>query len=124
MGGALTSVIRTAVPAVAGAVLAVAAWAGMDLDDGAVIAAVTGALTLAWYVVCRGMEVLGRRMGWPWLRTLGGALLGWAREPVYPAPQVHRELPPLDDPAAFRAALRRMGVTDGSGHDDRPRGIP
>ncbi|WP_018386575.1 hypothetical protein [Wenjunlia vitaminophila] len=78
------SFMRTVVPIVVGLLLGLAARAGFDLDGETATAAVTAALTAAYYAVFRLLEEAAGRIGWDWLRKLAGVLLGWARPPRYP----------------------------------------
>lgn len=81
-----TSIMRTLVPLVVGLVLGAAARVGLDLDDAQATAAVTTALTAAYYTAFRSLEEWAGRLDAPWLRQLAGVLLGWARPPEYPTP--------------------------------------
>lgn len=80
------SFLRTAVPVVAGLLLGWAARVGWHLDDAQVTAAVTAALTFAYYAVFRLLEETAEHLRVPWLRTAAGVLLGWARPPQYETP--------------------------------------
>ena len=84
MPGLFISTMRTAVPIVAGALLSLAAWAGLDLDSQAVMLAVTVVLTVAYYLLFRLLELLGERAPGVVLQNLAGVFLGWARPPAYP----------------------------------------
>ncbi|MDH6224373.1 hypothetical protein [Streptomyces sp. MJP52] len=85
MSNLFISTMRTAVPLVAGWLLTLAVRAGVDIDSELVVAAVTALLTLAYYLVFRGLEVLGQRARGTALQSIAGILLGWARPPAYPA---------------------------------------
>ncbi|MDH6226197.1 hypothetical protein [Streptomyces sp. MJP52] len=78
------SVMRTAVPLVAGWLLTLAVRAGVDIGSEQVVAAVTALLTLAYYLAFRGLEVLGQRARGTTLQNIAGWFLGWARPPAYP----------------------------------------
>lgn len=86
------SLMRTAVPLVAGWLISLAVWAGVDVDSQAVTGAVTLALALAYYAVFRLLEQLGVKARGTVLQKLAGFLLGWARPPAYPAEPT---LPPV-----------------------------
>ncbi|MFD0078245.1 hypothetical protein ACFVIY_38090 [Streptomyces sp. NPDC127166] len=87
------SLMRTAVPAVAGWLIGLAAWAGLDLDTNTVLGAVTLLCTVAYYVLFRLLEIAGQRARGTTLQRLAGIMLGWARPPQYPAPAP--TLPPI-----------------------------
>ncbi|MGW1587333.1 hypothetical protein [Streptomyces sp. NPDC002386] len=97
MSGLFVSIMRTAVPLVAGWLLTLAVSAGVDLDSATVTSLVTVALALAYYLVFRVLERLGQRSQGTALQNLAGVLLGWARPPQYP------KLPDLQpvDPAGY-----------------------
>lgn len=86
------SVMRTAVPLVAGWLISLAVWAGVEVDSQAVIGAVTLALALAYYALFRLLELLGTKARGTVLQKLAGFFLGWARPPAYPAESA---LPPV-----------------------------
>ncbi|MDX3199969.1 hypothetical protein [Streptomyces scabiei] len=86
------SLMRTAVPLVAGWLLSLAVWAGVEVDSQAVTGAVTLALALAYYALFRLLELLGVKARGTVLQKLAGFLLGWARPPAYPA---EPSLPPV-----------------------------
>jgi hypothetical protein len=77
--------MRTLVPIAAGLLLTWAAKAGFNLDSASVTMWVTSAITAGYYALFRLLETAAGRIGWVWLRTLAGVLLGWARPPEYPA---------------------------------------
>ncbi|MET9086178.1 hypothetical protein ABZX77_30605 [Streptomyces sp. NPDC004237] len=80
------SFMRTVVPIAAGLVLSWLGRTGLDLFGSAQVTMwVTAALTAAYYAVFRLAEAWATRIGWGWLRTVAGVLLGWARPPQYPA---------------------------------------
>lgn len=104
------SLLRTVVPVVAGLLLGWAARVGLDLDDGQVTAAVTAALTMAYYAAFRLLEHAADSLGVPWLRTAAGVLLGWARPPQYASPVTAPVRLKLDMKGAeeeFTRAIRR-----------------
>lgn len=72
------SLIRTAVPVVAGVLLAWLTKAGFKIDSDLVTAAITGAFTMAYYTAVRVFEHLSSSK-WGWL-------LGKPVKPVYPTP--------------------------------------
>lgn len=80
------SFMRTAVPAVAGVLLALATSTGVHLDSATVTTVVTGAETAGYYALFRLAEAGAAKLRVSWLRTAAGWLLGWARPPEYPAP--------------------------------------
>jgi hypothetical protein len=82
------SVMRTAVPLVAGWLISLAVWAGVEVDSQAVAGAVTLALALAYYALFRLLELAGTKARGTVLQKLAGFLLGWARPPAYPAEPV------------------------------------
>lgn len=93
MPGLFISLMRTAVPLVAGWLLTLALQAGFTIDSATVTSAVTVALVLAYYGVFRLLELLGKRLRGTFLQTAAGLLLGWARPPAYP--KADADLPPL-----------------------------
>ncbi|MBD0707402.1 MULTISPECIES: hypothetical protein [unclassified Streptomyces] len=80
------SVLRTAVPLLAGWILTVTGALGIETDSTAVTGGITAAITLAYYVLLRLAEHGAAHIGWEPGRLLAGLLLGWARPPQYPAP--------------------------------------
>jgi hypothetical protein len=80
------SLMRTATPIVAGALLTLATRAGVGLDSGTATTIVTAAITAAYYLAFRLLEEAAGRLGAGRLRTVAGVLLGWARPPSYPVP--------------------------------------
>jgi hypothetical protein len=86
------SLMRTVVPLVAGWLISLAVWAGVDVDSHAVTGAVTLLLALAYYALFRLLELAGTRARGTVLQKLAGVLLGWARPPAYPAQPT---LPPV-----------------------------
>lgn len=93
------SVMRTVVPLVAGWLLSLAAWSGLDLDTDAAVGAVTVAVAAAYYALFRILETAGQRARGTALQRLAGVMLGWARPPQYPAPEP--ALPPVT-PTVYR----------------------
>lgn len=93
------SVMRTVVPVVAGWLISLAAWAGLDLDSNAVVGAVTLVATVAYYVLFRLLEIAGQHARGTALQRLAGVMLGWARPPQYPTPEP--ALPPVT-PTVYR----------------------
>ncbi|MFJ7049059.1 hypothetical protein ACIQVC_37475 [Streptomyces sp. NPDC101112] len=89
------SLMRTAVPLVAGWLISLAVWAGVDVDSQALTGAVTLLLALAYYALFRLLELAGTRARGTVLQKLAGFLLGWARPPAYPAQPT---LPPVTRP--------------------------
>lgn len=98
MTGLFISFMRTVVPLVAGWLISLAVWAGVDVDSQAVVTAVTLALTVAYYAIFRVLELLGQRARGDLLQKLAGLALGWARPPQYP------EQPELE-PVAYRGPV-------------------
>jgi len=78
------SVMRTAVPLIAGWLLTLAVRAGVTIDSDKIVSAVTVALVLAYYLAFRLLEFLGTRLRGSTLQKVAGFLLGWARPPAYP----------------------------------------
>jgi hypothetical protein len=78
------SVMRTVVPLIAGWLISLALWAGLDLDSEATTAAVTVMVTALYYLAFRLLEVLGTKARGTLLQRLAGIALGWARPPAYP----------------------------------------
>ena len=76
--------MRTLVPMVAGWVISLAVWAGIDVDSQFLLTAVTFILALAYYVLFRLLELAGQRARGTFLQRLAGIALGWARPPAYP----------------------------------------
>ncbi|MFJ4668884.1 hypothetical protein [Kitasatospora purpeofusca] len=70
------SLLRTAVPALVGWLVALAARYGLDLDPAALAGVVVPVASFAYYAVFRLAEVY-LSPGWGWL-------LGYARPPLYP----------------------------------------
>jgi hypothetical protein len=80
----LPSILRTVVPLVAGWILVTLTGAGFTVDSNSARAAVTLAVTAAYYVVFRLVERLAEKFGGPaWVRAAAGVLLGYARPPRY-----------------------------------------
>lgn len=77
------SIMRTAVPLIAGWLLTLAVNAGVTIESGTVTGAVTVGLVLAYYLAFRLLEVLGTKLRGTALQKLAGFLLGWARPPAY-----------------------------------------
>jgi tetrahydromethanopterin S-methyltransferase subunit C len=81
----LASIIRTLVPVVVGAVVAVLTKWGVPVEDETVTSLVNGLVlggtALAYYVIARIIEVGVNS-------NLGGALLGWIKSPVYLAKEL------------------------------------
>ncbi|MFB7031701.1 MULTISPECIES: hypothetical protein [unclassified Streptomyces] len=82
----LASLLRTAVPLLAGWILTVTGALGIEVDSVAVAGGITAAVTLVYYVLFRLAEVLAARIGWEPGRLVAGLLLGWARPPAYEKP--------------------------------------
>jgi hypothetical protein len=93
MTGLFISIMRTAVPLVAGWLLTLAARAGFDIDSTAVTGAVTIALAFVYYLAFRLLELLGERLNGTFLQNLAGVFLGYARPPAYPKLE---QLEPVD----------------------------
>jgi len=93
MPGLFISIMRMAVPLVAGWLLTLAVRAGFTIDSATVTSAVTVALVLVYYGAFRLLELLGKRLRGTALQTFAGLLLGWARPPEYP--KADGDLPPL-----------------------------
>lgn len=87
MNGLFVSTMRTVVPLVAGWLISLALWAGVDVDSQAVVTAVTLVLAVAYYVLFRVLEIVGQRARGDLLQRVAGLFLGWARPPAYPAQQ-------------------------------------
>ncbi|MEU1478874.1 hypothetical protein [Streptomyces sp. NPDC005760] len=87
------STMRTVVPMIAGWLLTLLVKTGITLDSDTVTYAVTFAAVLVYYLLFRGLEVIGTRLRGTRLQTLAGVLLGWARPPSYP--HADGDLPPL-----------------------------
>ncbi|WP_392967144.1 hypothetical protein [Streptomyces sp. LN245] len=87
------SIMRTAVPLIAGWLLTLAVQAGVTIDSDKVTYAVNLGLVLAYYLVFRLLEVLGTKLRGTALQKAAGFLLGWARPPAYPS--TDDNLPPL-----------------------------
>lgn len=79
----LASVLRTLVPLLAGWLLTVAGWLGIEADSAAVAGGVTAAVSAVYYLLFRLAEQAADRLGWAPLRVVAGVLLGWARPPQY-----------------------------------------
>lgn len=77
------SFMRTAVPLVAGWMMAAAGVLGIKPDSTATAAAATVLLTAAYYALFRLLEQLALRLRVEPLRQFAGVLLGWARPPQY-----------------------------------------
>ena len=107
------SVLRTAVPLLAGWILTVTGALGIETDQAAIVGGVTAAVTLAYYVLLRLAELGAERIGWEPLRLVAGLLLGWARPPAYTPPRGTTAVRVHFDKAALRAdvseALRAAG---------------
>ncbi|MFE7514401.1 hypothetical protein ACFU8I_24705 [Streptomyces sp. NPDC057540] len=105
----LASLLRTVVPLLAGWILTVTGAVGLETDSVALAGGITAALTVAYYIVFRVLEVLAARIGWEPLRLIAGLLLGWARPPAYDKPTntvpVHLDATALGHD--FTEALRR-----------------
>ncbi|HET9382260.1 MAG TPA: hypothetical protein VFP69_15715 [Streptomyces sp.] len=93
MTGLFISVMRTGVPLVAGWLLTLAVRAGVTIDSATATGAVTVALSLAYYLVFRFLELVGERARGTVLQHLAGLFLGWARPPAYPKGE---QLAPVD----------------------------
>ncbi|HEY9407939.1 MAG TPA: hypothetical protein VIP77_00030 [Jiangellaceae bacterium] len=115
MNALFPSVLRTAVPLLAGWILTGTGALGIEADSVAVAGGVTTAVTLAYYVLFRLTELGAARIGWEPLRLVAGLLLGWARPPKYPstkATSVDIQLDPVQAAEILRAVRR--------GADGRP----
>lgn len=112
----LASLLRTAVPLLAGWVLTVTGALGIEVNSVAVAGGITAAVTLAYYVLLRLAEVGAARIGFEPLRLVAGIFLGWARPPSYKAPngtvpvRIHfdKEALGADVRDALRAAARNL----------------
>ncbi|MFE2556681.1 hypothetical protein ACFXGT_11685 [Streptomyces sp. NPDC059352] len=110
----LASILRTAVPLLAGWVLTVTGALGIEADSVTVTIGITAAITLAYYVLLRLAELGAARIGWEPGRLVAGLLLGWARPPEYKGPaatlpvRIHFDKQALrtDVGQALRAAAR------------------
>lgn len=106
------SVLRTAVPLLAGWILTNTGALGIQPDSATVAGGVTVGVTLAYYVVFRLAELGAARIGWQPLRLAAGLLLGWARPPKYPSTATTTTLDVHLDAAlseeAVRDAVRRV----------------
>lgn len=75
-----SSVVRTLVPVIVGAVISALLYLGVELDDGtkaALVTVTTGVVTGLWYVIFRFLETkFSDQWGW---------LLGLAKQPEYPS---------------------------------------
>jgi hypothetical protein len=87
------SIMRTAVPLIAGWLLTLAVKTGVTIDSDKVTYAVNLGLVLAYYLFFRLLEVLGTKLRGTALQKAAGFLLGWARPPAYPS--ADDDLPPL-----------------------------
>ncbi|MYS48231.1 hypothetical protein GTY23_45085 [Streptomyces sp. SID5998] len=96
MPALFVSVMRTAVPLVAGWLLTLAVRAGVTIDSATITGAVTVACTIAYYLVFRLLEVLGTRLRGTVLQKFAGLFLGWARPPQYDSGG-GLSLPPVTD---------------------------
>ncbi|MET9953498.1 hypothetical protein ABZ135_18375 [Streptomyces sp. NPDC006339] len=115
----LASVLRTAVPLLAGWILTVTGALGIEADQAAVVGGVTAAVTLAYYVVLRLAELGAERIGWEPLRLAAGLLLGWARPPAYTPPRGTTVVRVHFDKAALRADIGdvlRAAARDADGY--------
>lgn len=96
-GNVLPSVVRTAVPIVAGIVLVALAKLGLSLDDGVATTLAESLVAVVYYTGVRFLETRGNAQ-WGWL-------LGLAKAPAYspeppPSPEAGEEMvatPVLDD---------------------------
>lgn len=80
----LPSLLRTVVPLVAGWLIVTLGHVGFSLDSDSAQAAVTAAVSAAYYLLFRIVERAAEHFGGPaWLQGAAGALLGWARPPHY-----------------------------------------
>jgi hypothetical protein len=89
------SLMRMVVPLVAGWLISLAVWAGVEVDSQAITGLVTLALALVYYALFRLLELAGMKARGTVLQKLAGLLLGWARPPAYPAQDT---LPPVTRP--------------------------
>jgi len=79
----LLSAARTLLPLVAAGIMAAAGYLGLPINGETAAALATLGLAAAWWLTGRLLELAGTRLGWPWLRRLGGVMIGWARQPQY-----------------------------------------
>ncbi|MFF7521257.1 hypothetical protein [Streptomyces pseudovenezuelae] len=77
------SYMRTLVPYGVALVLTGTGWLGIPVDSEAAAGAVSLGLGAAYYGAFRGLEWVGERLRYRPLQLAAGALLGWARPPVY-----------------------------------------
>ncbi|MFF9088664.1 hypothetical protein ACF1BE_19970 [Streptomyces sp. NPDC014991] len=105
MTGLFISLMRTGVPLVAGWLLTLAVRAGVGIDSATITSAVTVALTLAYYLVFRLLEWLGKRAPGTFLQNLAGVFLGWARPPAYPKYEALPSTTPATDPSTGTGTL-------------------
>lgn len=92
MSNVFISVVRSVVPMVVGAVVAFAAWAGLDVDSAQVGIVVTAVVGAVYYTLFRLLEDVADRINNPRLRTVAGWLLGVARPPQYPEAAKKRDV--------------------------------
>lgn len=116
----LASILRTAVPLLAGYLLTVTGLLGLDVDSTQAAALVTAAVTAAYYLLLRLAEQAAARIGWEPARYAAGLLLGWARSPEYgkdrPVPgTIQVRLNAEAFGADLYEAVRRNIRLDGSG---------
>ncbi|MFB7354865.1 hypothetical protein [Streptomyces gardneri] len=104
----LASLLRTAVPLLAGWVLTVTGALGIDTDSTAVTGGITAAITLAYYILLRLAELGAARIGWEPARLVAGLLLGWARPPAYEKPAEARQVVVAIDGSVTTEAMRRL----------------
>lgn len=79
--------MRSVVPVIAGWLITLAGWAGVDADSVATAGLITALLSGGYYTLFRLLEEASARIGFEPLRVLAGVFLGWARPPVYPPRQ-------------------------------------
>lgn len=106
MRDVVTAMTRTLTPMAAAAVVTVTGWLGTAVDGERATAAGALAVAAGWYLLGLGLQTGGRRAGWRWLETAGGALLGSTARPTYSgrdqelravlAREHVRDLPPPD----------------------------
>ncbi|MDV5147172.1 hypothetical protein R1T08_24095 [Streptomyces sp. SBC-4] len=108
----LASLLRTAVPLLAGWILTVTGALGIETDSTAVTGGITAAISLAYYVLLRLAELGAARIGWEPGRLVAGLLLGWARPPAYEKPAEARQVVIAIDGSvtteALTEAMRRL----------------
>ncbi|WP_329545576.1 hypothetical protein OG548_14455 [Streptomyces sp. NBC_01356] len=80
----LPSILRTAVPLLAGWAITVLSGPGLAADSTAVAGGTTVAVSGAYYLAFRVIERLTEKLSGPaWLQMAAGLLLGYAKPPNY-----------------------------------------